>query len=512
MKKTKLLWILCTIVLLLVGCPTEQSDSKSDDSQTSPSSGTGNPTKITGFANLQEVIDNDDTKAGAVIDLSDYANIEGFSYSAKIDKAVILKNTKNTALKGAALTVVTDGVVMSGIKNASVSTNSSLKISSSTLSSLSIVNTASSSPSSNQVSGRGDTSAAAVSKPPIVEVDHTEVAEDVSVAIENAYLNVENFTAKKAVSLDAANVQLTINDNTDTNIKQITTDQICQVVLVAGTSDTIPTPNVTGDGELKQINVAAAGNMELLALTPMSGLTSIVKQGESIDFSTVVVLGTYQANDGITIFKAGLSYELKETFSKLEKNYIVKIGSAKVFENGNNLSYNWAGLEAGTYNAEIDIDYSYPAETYQSYKFKIAVIGKTESQTEIIIPTFSLTELKAEKGGARTDYIAGDKLNLAGLMVFGTYTATVGDVTYSSIVTDYTLNPPNGSVLTADITSVTVSSENKTVSVPINVRALVNVTFIMDASNDIKAVQKLAAGEKVSMPNDPSRRGYIFSG
>ncbi|MBR6199316.1 MAG: hypothetical protein IKQ61_03505, partial [Spirochaetales bacterium] len=297
----KRIWVLAAVSVLLLGlsgCPSETAGSQTSVGTTQTTNGNGGqtpptvPNDGTKISSLQIAIN--EAKEGDTIDLSQYASIENFDYKATVNKAVTLTNGND--LGGAALTVVSDGVKLNGIKNASVTTNSSLKISGSSLSCLSIASVASSTPSANQIVSRGETVLSA--QPPVVEVTDTTVAEDVSVGIANAYLTVEKFTASTHVSLDAANVQLTISDKA-TNIKEIKTDKICQVILEDGTSDTIPCSldkiSVTGSGELKQIDMRAAGSMKLLALTPMSGLTTVAKQGEPIDFSTIVLLGTYQA-------------------------------------------------------------------------------------------------------------------------------------------------------------------------------------------------------------------------
>ncbi|MBP5706124.1 MAG: hypothetical protein J6W76_02480, partial [Spirochaetales bacterium] len=415
-------FVIITFILILFGCTTDQAGSQTVTTETTNqpgggSGGNGGQTPSTTIPNgdsnkitsLQILINSDKVQNGTLkeIDLSQYPDID--DYSATINKAVTITNGND--LKGASLNVVTDGVKLDGIKGASVTTQSSLKISSSSLSSLNIA--AVSSPSANMIVGRGDIS----TQPPVVEVDNTEVADDVSVGIANAYLTVEKFTAKKNISLDAVNVQLTINDK-KSNIKEIKTEHVCQVILEDGTSDTIPKPNVSGDGELKQINMKAAGEMKLLALTPMSGLTTVAKQGEAIDFSTAVVLGTYQADDGVTVFKAGgLSYNLTETFSKLEKDFKISIkDKGVVYEKNQNVStFSWTSLTAGKYTAVIDIDYQYKETSYKSYEFEIVIIGAAEHQTEIVIPTFTLTDIEVQKGSEKIEYAEGEPLNLSGL-------------------------------------------------------------------------------------------------
>ncbi len=506
------------ILLALFGCPNDTADSQSTENGINIDSSSGS-IKIT---KLQAVIDSDEVQNGTLteIDLSKYPDIT--NYNAKIDKSVTIKDTKSKDMKGATLQIVSDGVTLSGIKGANVTTQSSMKISGSSLSSLNIAAVFSSGSLSNvEVNGRGDNSGISTtlsgrgsSQPPVVEVDNTEVADDVSVGIANAYLNVKQFTAKKAIELGAANVQLTIND-TDTSINEIKTDQVCQVILEDGTSDSIPKPNVSGEGELKQINMNAKGQMNLLAITPMSGLTTVAKRGEAIDFSTVVVLGTYQADDGVTVFKAGgLSYNLTETFSKLEKDFTIKINNQIAYQNNQNVStFGWASLEAESYKAEIDIDYQYKEESYKTYEFDIVIIGAAENQTEIVMPTFSLIGIDVQKGMAKTEYAEGEPLNLTGLHVTGTWTASVGNISYQNVVTDYTLSPANGTPLTTANTSVTVKAGEFEKTLPITVKSIWSVTFVVDASDDNGTiVLKVVQGKNAAKPNDPTKTGYTFGG
>ncbi len=125
LKKTTKLIIAILLAAAFVGCPTTESGSgtSSTDSE-----------KIT---SLQTVINK--ANDGATINLSEYSDIT--TYSATINKAVTI-NGSSTDLNGAILTVEKDATI-SGITNASVTAssslgNGSLKISSSSLSSLNI--------------------------------------------------------------------------------------------------------------------------------------------------------------------------------------------------------------------------------------------------------------------------------------------------------------------------------------------------------------------------------------
>lgn len=483
--------ILITILLLLVGCPNDGTES-----QTSDDNGGSSSAKIT---SLQDVIDKAETDA--VIDLSkaEYSGIK--NWSATVNKSLTIKNGSD--LKGETLTVTTDGVVLNNIKKASVTTNSSLKISGSTLNRLSIEAVSDSTSSSSQISGRGGNSR--TDKAPTVEVSGTIVSSEITLGISGAYLAVDNLDAKTAeVNLNAANTKLSIAGESS-KIHQIKTDKICQLILEDGTSDNIPTPNVTDNGELTQIDMTATGQMKLLALTPMSGLTTVVKKDESIDFSSVVVLGTYQADDGVTVFKAGgLSYNLTETFSKLEKKFTIKIGTNEVYKNGANVSFDWSGLDAEEHSATIDKEYDPKDGSYTAYSFNITVTEEAK------LPTPVLKSIEVYLGAnIGTTYLEGDTLDLGNLLVMGVYEA--GSITYKNILTDYTLSKQNGTVLTTSDTAVTVTIPNETEkkgTINLTVHPAVLVTFQIAQGQTI--VSRIEKDTKVTAPQNIARIGYTF--
>ncbi|MBR6199682.1 MAG: hypothetical protein IKQ61_05395 [Spirochaetales bacterium] len=134
------------LCMTFVGCPNENETQKEEPAVTDNNSGGGNNTPTTVPANpntnkitsLQLVIN--DTSENGTIDLSQYADIT--DYSATIDKSLTI-NGANKSLLGDTLTVASTGVTLSGITNVSVTAssslgNGSLKIASSSLSSLSI--------------------------------------------------------------------------------------------------------------------------------------------------------------------------------------------------------------------------------------------------------------------------------------------------------------------------------------------------------------------------------------
>ncbi len=291
MKKNKLL-LIGTIVfaMTLFGCPNDNAENQSGEDSISTN-------KIT---KLQAVIDSPEVQNGTLteIDLSKYPDIT--DYSATINKSITITDNKSKNLTGATLQVVSNGVTLSGIQGASVTTQSSLKIRGSSLSSLNIAAVSSpSSLSSVEVNGRGDTSTGLSARiaPPTVEITGNSSVTDTVVSIENAQIVAESLTAG-VIDLDAMNTQLTIKGQ-DNSINKFKTNKVCQVVLEDGTSDKIPNSRdkieVNGNGELTQIDMTKKDNFTLVSLTPMSLFKSVIKKGESIDFSNLIMLGTYTA-------------------------------------------------------------------------------------------------------------------------------------------------------------------------------------------------------------------------
>ncbi|MBP5450306.1 MAG: InlB B-repeat-containing protein, partial [Spirochaetales bacterium] len=484
-------------------CTTDQTGSQSVTTETTnkPSGGNDNSNKIT---SLQAVIDSSDIKDGSEIDLSQYKDISDFNYNATINKSITIKNGND--LKGATLKVVTDGVVLSGIKQASVTTQSSLKISSSSLSSLSI----------SEVSrGRGVSDNAKIN-PPTVETDSTTVASAVTVAIENAQIVAEKFTANE-INLAGMNTQLTLKDNVS-NISKITTDTVCQVVLEKGASDTIPNSTdkitVSGSGELTQIDMTVQEGFTLVALTPMSSIKTLLKKGDSIDFTNLAMLGTYVSTSKMKIFRANLTVDFTETFSKLEKNFTVTIGDDKkeIFKDGEPTDFDWAKLENCV--AEIDSDFANKSHDYKQFKFNIAVIGADIEE----LPEFELKSIEVQTGSAKTKYIVGDILDLRRLLVLGNYEQ--GKYSYNGIITDYELDPPNGTLLTiAGTQNVTVTVGDKTETIEITVKEVkpeikrYAIQFNNNGGEGTVANQDMTCDVSADLTaNTFTRTGYTFQG
>ena len=476
---------------ILFGCTTDQTGSQSGTTETTnkPNGGSGGNDNNNKITSLQAVINSDEVQNGTKkeIDLSEYSDIKDFNYNATINKSITIKNGND--LKGATLEVVTDGVTLSSIQKANVTTQSSLKISSSSLSSLSIA--AVPSANASQISGRGTSATLSdSSNPPTVETDNTTVTSAVTVAIENAQIVAETFTANE-INLAGMNTQLTLKDNVS-NISKITTDKVCQVILEKGVGTNIPNSTdkieVSGNGELTQIDMTVKEGFTLVALTPMSSIKTLLKKGDSIDFTNLVMLGTYVSTSKMKIFRANLTVDFTETFSKLEKNFTVTIGDDKkeVFKDGKPTDFDWATLENCV--AEIDSDFANKSHDYKPFKFNIAVIGADIEK----LPEFELKSIEVNADNVK-EHTVGDTLNLRGLVVLGNYEQ--GKYSYNGIITDYTLDPPNGTPLTAAGTqNVTVTAGGKTETIEI---------IVKDVKSQIKryAIQFNTNGGEGTMAN-----------
>ena len=174
------------------GCP-------SDNGANSVTPDNNNNTKIT---SLKTVID--DAAAGSTIDLSQYSGIT--DYNVEINKAVKITNG---SLGSGNITITSGGVELSGVSGtAKVTTNSSLRISGSSLSSLSIANVTSS--SANRILSRAAN---------VVTVDIADSTVDtVSMNIENSVLNVSGSETKITTIEVKVNVSIVLQNVTENNI------------------------------------------------------------------------------------------------------------------------------------------------------------------------------------------------------------------------------------------------------------------------------------------------------
>ena len=433
-------------------------------------------------------------KPGDVIDLDDelYSGITTIEPSIAVTKAVTIKNFSD--LGGASLKVVSDGVVLSNIGKASVTTNSSLKISGSSLSSLSIA--------SIDDLGRGEF---VKPRPPRVELLSSDVSSDITIALDNAALTIHDVSADN-VKFNADNTQLTVEDSSSV-INRFETDKDCKVVLEDGTSDTIPCVlekmDIGAHGKLTQVNMQAAESLILTKLSPESGLITTMKEDESIDFSHLEVIGTYMATGAVTVFTAKLTYDLQSTFTKLEKDFSIKIDGSLAYkrENGEpvDTGYDWSSLEAGYHNVVIEKnDFPDKAQDY-AYETMLTVYEKE------INPV--LVRIETDTTYAHTEYLADETLDLSDLIVRGVYEVNsvfAGTTSYTEEISNYTQDTSNGTVLTAN-KNVVVSYQGKNATVSITVIPSCVVTLHYGYKTESFLIAK---GTKVKEPFVDDRLGY----
>ena len=212
MKFLKTLFIgLVTFCLMLVavGCPNGTESSQNDVTNAN-----NNGNKIT---SLQSVIDSNEIGDGDTIDLSQSAYSEINNYDAVISKSVTIKGGSD--LKGGELKVIADGVVLDNIHNANVSTQSSMKISASTLNNLNIEEIDDDTAvNPNAVISRAELDRRPFPRRPNVYTSNkTKIKTKVKVSIPETLLSVNDSEAAK-IELNAENAQLTVEDgNTKIN-------------------------------------------------------------------------------------------------------------------------------------------------------------------------------------------------------------------------------------------------------------------------------------------------------
>ncbi len=191
------------------GCP---SDNGTDSGTTGNNNTNNNGNKI---ASLQTVIS--DAAAGSSIDLSLY---EITDYDAVIDKAVEITNG---SLGSGNITITSGGVELSGVSGtAKVTTNSSLKISGSSLSSLSIANVTSS--SANRILSRA-------ANVVTVEIANSTVGA-VIMNIEDSVLNVSGSETKITSIEVKVSVSIVLQNVTENNITFPKADDMPQGVTL----------------------------------------------------------------------------------------------------------------------------------------------------------------------------------------------------------------------------------------------------------------------------------------
>ena len=400
------------------------------------------------YTTLQQVVN--DTNTGEEIDLSKYKDVT--DYNATINKTLTIKNG---SLNSAKLTVTAENVKLEKIEKVSVSTSSKLTITNSKLSDLLI--------------GGGATSRS------------TTLSAEMSLAMVTVTdSEIEN------VELNGFNSQLNITD-TITKIEDILISTKAKVILEAGSYDGMKDPTVTNGGEAVRVDMTKDTQLSVLSIysSPQKLEYNI---GDEIDLAGLIVMGTYSTN--VETFKTGgWKGESLETITKWEdeKDYTLTY------------NFNVAGVSivtvASTKYPEIKCNFHVYVKDSQSGG--TSQPGKEEIEiTDIILKTF---------GTVKTLYKVGEKLDLSGFQVVGTYNGF-------EINLPFTSEPANGTDLDSprEIT-VTFSYNGEIVDTQtITVTKSYTVTF-KNGENTLYTLE-VADGESLKLPSNPTRENYTFDG
>ena len=404
-----------------------------------------NPQTLT----LQQIIN--DTNAGDEIDLSKYKDVT--DYNATVNKSLTIKNG---ALKNAKLSVTAENVKLEKLEKLSVSTSSRLTINNSKLSDL-LIGTS------------GETSRSGT------------LSTEMSLAMASITgCEIEN------VELIGFNSQLNITD-VKTKINDIIISTKAKIILEAGSYEGMKDPTVTDDGELVRIDMTKEKELSVYSIYshPKKAEYQI---GEKFDVSGLVVMGTYTAS--MEIFKSGgwKGEAVVDSVTKWEseKDYTVTCED-----------FSTAGVKIVTITSNIDT----------KVKCNFYVYVKDPQNTEIKEPEITEIELR-ELGTPKTLYKVGEKLDLSGFQVSGTYNGFEINLPYRS-------EPANGTTLTTvgETTVTLYYNGEKVAEFPITVENAFLVEFY-DGIDNSKPLytQKVTAGDGLKLPSLPERENFTFVG
>ena len=399
------------------------------------------------YTTLQQVVN--DTNTGEEIDLSKYKDVT--DYNATINKTLTIKNG---SLNSAKLTVTAENVKLEKIEKVSVSTSSKLTITNCKLSDLLI--------------GGGATSRS------------TTLSAEMSLAMVTVTdSEIEN------VELNGFNSQLNITD-TITKIEDILISTKAKVILEAGSYDGMKDPTVTNGGEAVRVDMTKDTQLSVLSIysSPQKLEYNI---GDKIDLAGLIVMGTYSTN--VETFKTGgWKGESLETITKWEdeKDYTLTY------------DFNVAGVSIVTVASKKypEIKCNFHVYVKDSQSGGTSQPGKEEIEiTDIILKTF---------GTVKTLYKVGEKLDLSGFQVVGTYNGF-------EINLPFTSEPANGTPLTTENTEITFSYNGEIVDTQtITVTESHTVTF-KNGENTLYTLE-VADGESLKLPSNPTRENYTFAG
>ena len=405
-----------------------------------------NPQALT----LQQIIN--DTNAGEEIDLSKYKDVT--DYNATVNKSLTIKNG---ALKNAKLSVTAENVKLEKLEKLSVSTSSRLTINNSKLSDL-LIGTS------------GETSRSGT------------LSTEMSLAMASITgCEIEN------VELIGFNSQLNITD-VKTKINDIIISTKAKIILEAGSYEGMKDPTVTDDGELVRIDMTKEKELSVYSIYshPKKAEYQI---GEELDVTGLIVMGTYTAS--MEIFKSGgwKGEAVVDSVTKWEseKDYTVTCED-----------FSTAGVKIVTITSNID----------DNVKSNFFVYVKDSQNSEIKEPEITDITIKSLEKMSKTLYRVGERLDLSGFQVSGTYNGFEINLPYRS-------EPANGTTLTTvGETTVTLYYNGEKVAeflITVENAFLVEFYDGIDNSKPLYT-QKVTAGNSLKLPSLPERENFTFVG
>lgn len=420
----KLLWRISAAIMLLmaaVGCPDIQNGSQTN---------ADNSGKIT---SLQVVIDQ--ASDGEVINLADYAGIADFDYNAVVNKALTIQNGSN--LGNATLQIAADGVALKGISGAKVSTNQgmgsgSLKISGSTLASLTL----------GGVESRSS---------------------DVNAQSVCAVISSSSVQEMRICGTDS---QITIEDKT-TAVTNITAETDCYVWLADGTNDNITRPTVAAGSSLTKVNMKAGLSLKMLTIAQLP--KTIYQFDETLDLSGLRILGTYVCN-GVTVYTKDNWTVGVDTVSKIETDYELNAANGDIL------------TESKTVTATVK-----DGQTEQTVSFKVFVAPENAT---VEMKDFDIVLDETFRQTYTAD--VGQRLSLDGLTVNGKFTVGTEQM---SIPVSYTAKPSAGTKVTKGLNSIAITVGGITKYIQLNVIDPIVITYYPNGADGDSYTQNVVADE-----------------
>ena len=290
------------------------------------------------------------------------------------------------------------------------------------------------------------------------------------------------------VQLNGFNSQLNITD-TLTKIADILTSTKSMIILEAGKYDGMKDPVVTDNGELTRIDMTEDKTLSILSIYS-NPKKAEYKLNEEIDLTGLIVMGTYTAS--VEIFKSGgWKGKAIESVTKWEdeEDYDVDCDFSKT------------GVRIVTIKSTIN-----PGVACNFYVYVVddSQNGETSKPEKIEFTNIRVESLLLMP---KTSYKVGEKLDLSGYRVMGTYNGL-------NVNLQYTSDPANGTVLEKDVVvKFYYANQEIDEGIFIKVTQPYTVKFYdgIDSSKPLYTTEAVD-GELLKLPSAPNRENYIFDG